>query len=525
MASLLAGCGGGGSGTDAAQTTSQSPSTPQLPTLSVTLSTSSVDTAQRPNTSEQLIFDAFVTGKSDKAVVPVVKFDTTVLTQKDAITQSPAGQYIVTLATVPSLAFGKHTGQITFQLCTDAACSAVYPGSQKTLDYTVMAKTDDWKTFQRDAGHTGYVPATLDPAKFTKLWAWQRPAGDSEPIGGINSVATTDSKVIVTKDVYAGQGALYFLNEGDGAETWHYDLGQLSSEGAPAYDDGVIYVPLMTMNESGGVWAINANGGTLKSKSTFSAQWSNFFAPTVQGGKVLFTSGLTYAYSTTDGSTQWSAYANSFDMTTPATDGQYVYQYGSDALSGLSIFSLASGQQVARIVDPLAPQHTSYSEFAAPMISAPNHVVAFSGAGFSGRAASSSETYDSRPLVCYDVQNHTVAWKSASTYLAHPATAKGVIYAGSGQAARIDALSDTDGHVLWSWTAPAGSAMHRNLVVTDNLLFASTTESVYAIDLTTHKTVWTYPRPGNLAISGNGTLYIATGATLSDGGLVAIKLI
>ena len=52
----------------------------------------------------------------------------------------------------------------------------------------------------------------------------------------------------------------------------------------------------------------------------------------------------------------------------------------------------------------------------------------------------------------------------------------------------------------------------------------STDANVYAIDLSTHQSVWQYGQPGMLAISGGSTLYIATGATISDGRLVAIRL-
>jgi len=61
-------------------------------------------------------------------------------------------------------------------------------------------------------------------------------------------------------------------------------------------------------------------------------------------------------------------------------------------------------------------------------------------------------------------------------------------------------------------------------VVTNNLVFVSTDANVYAIDLSSHQAVWQYAKPGMLAISGSSILYIATGATLSDGNLVAIKL-
>ncbi|TMH20592.1 MAG: hypothetical protein E6H61_10790 [Betaproteobacteria bacterium] len=132
-----------------------------------------------------------------------------------------------------------------------------------------------------------------------------------------------------------------------------------------------------------------------------------------------------------------------------------------------------SGATVASIADPFASA-SSYSMFSAPMLGATGDAIVFSGGGFSGRAASSSEQYDSRPLVSYNIAGKTIAWRSANAYLTHPAVANGVIYAARNAPPALDALSEADGHILWSWTPPAGNtSFHRNTVVTNNLVFVS----------------------------------------------------
>ena len=121
--------------------------------------------------------------------------------------------------------------------------------------------------------------------------------------------------------------------------------------------------------------------------------------------------------------------------------------------------------------------------------------------------------------------NKAIAWRSANAYLTHPAIANGVVYAARNAPPALDALSETDGHVLWSWSPPAANtAFHRNIVVTQNLVFVSTDANVYAIDLSTQQQVWRYAKPGMLAISANSTLCIVTGASLSDGTVDAIRL-
>jgi outer membrane protein assembly factor BamB len=90
----------------------------------------------------------------------------------------------------------------------------------------------------------------------------------------------------------------------------------------------------------------------------------------------------------------------------------------------------------------------------------------------------------------------------------------------------LDAIDEVTGRILWSWvpTGNVDTSFHRNIVVTRNILFVSTDKTVYALDLATKMPVWSYPKPGMLAISADRTLYIATGALESDGKLVAVTL-
>jgi outer membrane protein assembly factor BamB len=386
----------------------------------------------------------------------------------------------------------------------------------------------DWSTFQGNAAHTGFVDAAFDYTQFVKIWSWSRPAGDPEPIGGINSVATGAGKVFVTKDVYFGQASLYALDEADGTVSWTYDLGPMASEGPPAFADGGVYVPSTDSAENCVVWSLDATLGTYRFKMPSSCQWSNFFAPTVLADSVVFTSeaGVVYRFSSADGTQKWAAPAGAYDQTTPAIDANLVYQYGSAGTGpALHVFDRSTGASVASIVDPFTTGSSGYSMFSAPMLGTMGEVISFSGTGFSGRAASSSEQYESRSLVSYDVASKTIAWRSAYGYLTHPAIANGVVYAARNAPPTLDALSETDGHVLWSWSPPAAdTAFHRNIVVTQNLVFVSTDANVYAIDLSTHQQVWSYAKPGMLAISASSTLYVVTGATLSDGTVDAIRL-
>lgn len=401
-------------------------------------------------------------------------------------------------------------------------------GDTTAIVFQPTSVSTDWVTFQGNAAHTGYVDVQLDPAAFSQIWTWTSPPNSGGLPIHINSVATSAGKVFVTKDIGSDQGVLYALNEADGSVNWSYSLGNMASEGPPAVANGSVFVPTTTPSEQCVMWAIDATLGTYQYKMISTCQWSSFFAPTALDGSVVQTSenGNVNSYSIVTGGLQWSAAAGGMDQSTPAIDANYVYQYGTSNNSpALNVYDKFSGEKISSILDPFTSKFSYYWLFSAPMLGANGNVISFSDTGFSGLAFSSSEQYQSRILVDYDINGKAYSWRSSNAYLTHPAMANGVIYVARNSPATLDALSETDGHVLWSWTPPAGdTSFHRNTVVTQNLVFVSTDKNVYAIDLATHQSVWQFAQPGMLAISGSNVLYIATGATISDGNLYAIKL-
>ncbi len=91
----------------------------------------------------------------------------------------------------------------------------------------------------------------------------------------------------------------------------------------------------------------------------------------------------------------------------------------------------------------------------------------------------------------------------------------------------LDAIDEATGQVLWSWLpGPSDTTeFHHNVIVTKNLAFVSAEQAVYAIDLATHKPVWSWPTPGVIAISGSGTLYVVEDYRESPAGkLLAFRL-
>ena len=83
------------------------------------------------------------------------------------------------------------------------------------------------------------------------------------------------------------------------------------------------------------------------------------------------------------------------------------------------------------------------------------------------------------------------------------------MYAVNNVPLRLEARAESDGALLWSWAANASdSEFFSEVLVTDSLIFVSTDQRTYAIDMQTRRPVFSYPAVGKLVLSPNGILYI-----------------
>jgi len=436
------------------------------------------------------------------------------------------GRYRVTVRTSDRLAAEPHRGTLLLRMCVQTPCLDVIEGATARPTYLVQVawrNPGEWETFQRDAGHTGYVPVTINPSRISRIWEWQRT--NPGVIPGINAVVTAPGSVFVSDDSYhAPIASLYALKETTGALLWRQDFEDYPALNPPAVSNGRIYVAT-TGHEQTFLWSFAAADGTPRSQSSFGGQWPNVLAPTVANG-IAYTNGGyfgggVYAFDADDGMSLWSRFSGDDDMTTPAVANGRAYFYDGTALK---IYDAYDGSVLGSIVDPYEPGQ-GYSHHGAPMLGSPDHVLSFSGGAFSGRASSQVEQYESRPLLDFSPVAGSVRWRTAKDYKTQPAVADGVVYAASNNPKSFDAIDEHTGQVLWSWgPGTADTEFHRNVVVTQNVAFVSTNRALYAIDLATHRPVWSSPTPGMVAISGSGIMYVVVGGRESTGQLLAFKL-
>lgn len=503
---LLMSCGG--------ESSDPPVTTPTTPTLNVTLAPSATrQEAPEANSVVSFSVEARYSGESDGAVFPKFDFDPEKLLLDGEI-ETSGQMFTARFKTLSGLSAQSHVNNIKFRLCRDAGCATIYPGSSKSIDHRLDVQIGDWVTRQRNAAHDGYVHASFDPGQFVRAWEY----GPGNVVA-FKPVAAQQGRVFVTQVHSDGSSVALALDGVSGTERWRYSLGNVSDASGPAIaGDKLAFSTMFTSSGNNPMVVLTAADGRFWRNFPFAAQWSSFAQPTPFADAIYMAAGyfgnIVYANDLKQGVPLWEASGSAgqiWDGQAPAADERHIYYYSGN----LDVIDRQNGAVVKSIADPFW-RWNGYSYGGTPMISSPNHVIAYSGSVTPHGGAA--------PLVNYDIEAGVHRWRTASDYSVVPAAAKGVIYAGSNQKQKFDAIEEATGSVLWSWSLPAGEQFQGNVVVTDTLVFFSTDKAVYAVDLTDHGAKWKVGTPGYLAITPDAKLIVTPFSSAAGAKLFAYSL-
>jgi PQQ-like domain len=415
---------------------------------------------------------------------------------------------------VSTLAPGTYTGDVQLTICNDVPCQYPVVGSPVTVPFNVTIApapanaglttltawpgVAGWVTYQGNDSHTGFVPVTLDPTRFAYRWAWNTPS------------TATDAKAMSTLTVAGGQvyidsgTILYALKEFDNSTLWIHDFSNIVYAGIitaalnpPAVSGTNVYIATSAQTATY-MFGLAANNGTVRFQSAFSSQWEHYLAPTISNG-IVYTDGGEYggllAFDGTTGTLNFTAYEQQYDYWTPAVDANYAYAYTGGTLNWVD---KSTGVSVGSVVDPTWAW-AGYDMHGAPVLGAANSVICIN----TGNQSVNS-------LLDFNTNTKALAWSSAGPYAGNPAYAGGTLYALNKTPMRLEARNEASGALLWSWSPPTISETSYvgDVLLTNNLVFLSTNTTIYAIDATTHQSVWSLPTSGYLALSEYGVLYV-----------------
>lgn len=441
-------------------------------------------------------------------------------------------QVSVGLRLNPALAARVHAGSLEVRVCRDRPDRCAEPwGGPWQLPYriTVLPGTNltplsalsgamPWRTVGGDAGHTGFVPATVDPARFGRRWSVPvlEPWVKASDVG----FAVEGGRVYLLAGQYGSGWKVTAYSEADGQVDWASDLGTLLWVGQPAAGHGHVYAASSAGSTGTALWVLDQATGALVKRLPMTSQFDRWGPPEIHGDAVYTPSGMYGGLSRFDGvqlSESWfSSSAPWFTRPyTPLADGAFVYMY---AAGGLLALNAADGTLAFQI--PVA----SSSGGAAPGL-AP--VLGPSGGVFHAFIPEFGRTAGAARLVRFDVIQRTSPWARAGSYNSEPVVAGGVLYIVNGEV--LEALAAETGERLWSWTipgAPPGPDVQTNRVRRQEVLvvgrhaFVTAAQALHVVDIDTHQQVWSHPVAGRLAVSENGVLYVLTW----EGRLVAVNL-
>jgi len=508
------GSGGGGSGSNNDNNGGTTPpppvaTTPEVKLLSGTVtrfaaqnSTVAFEVQVKPNfTPTGTLF----VNASDKAGV---------IGPQVAVTAGADGSYVLALETVSDTKPGHYTGDITLKLCADQDCATPQAVSSMTVPYDVTVQgsgtawpgdhltaltpwTDvpDWTTFQGNAAHTGYVPVEIKPEQLLPRWKMGALSQSS------NYYSTNIATLVAADGIFyaAGNNQLKARKEFDGSDVWSYDVSSMTSPwvNPPAVANGIVYMAAGQQPTT--MFGFDAASGAVRFRTPMGSQWSyNYIAPVAVDDAVYTSGGYGGLYGISSAGDQlFTLSTNTGTTPVPAVDANNVYTFDGS----LQIIDRKTGKVLNTARD--GSNTYTYQTSGAPVLGAPGSlfVARYGNAGMYG---------GTNELLRFNTTKSYVDWRIPGTYPLTPAYASGLVYAPNMSPYRIEVRAEGDGALQWFWTPPqaAETGWVGEPLVTKNLLFVSTNVATYAIDLRTHKTVWSYPAGGKLALTRSGVLYI-----------------
>jgi hypothetical protein len=449
-----------------------------------------------------------------------------VLATPVSVTPNSDGSFTLEVSTSNAAAVGTYAGTATLQLCSDASCNTLQAVPSVTANYTLAVRqwvedwpgdhlttltpwrdAPDWQTFQGNAAHTGFVPVTVVPDDLTTRW--QRPVDRNVASGLVANLAT----IATSNGLYyiSGANAVQARSEADGSLVWSHDFSNLlfPSANPPAVANGTVYVAA-GQQDSTYFYAFDAATGAVRFHAPMASQWENYLAPTV-GPLGVYTNagyfGGAYGF-TSAGQPLFFAPLEQQDVWTPAVDTDSVYAYTGYALT---VLDASTGQRRGSIADPMG--HTAFPEVGGSVVLGGPH-SAFA-AQYSNSLFTASGVHNS--LEHFDTAAMAIDWSVDGVYPRTPAYRDGVVYAVNNSPLQLEARSESNGGLLWTWTPPGVDELGfiSEVLLTNTLAFVSTARATYAVDLGTHKAVWSFPVSGNLALSASGILYVEGPASLT----------
>ncbi|MFZ6767410.1 PQQ-binding-like beta-propeller repeat protein [Undibacterium sp. Di26W] len=443
------------------------------------------------------------------------------LTNGNAVTKIDKNTIRTTIRMTSKPPVGKYVGALEVRLCGGNinSCDFPYQINPWKIPYNLEVKTNtstlsptpgaaDWNGYQGNVAHTGYVPVTLNVNAFSPRFLFEI---DSKYMAQ-GQITTQGDTVYFSAPAANGGigGAVFAVNESDGKVKWTFPVAD-GWVNPPAAQNGKVYF-MNTGTQSSGLWVLDQSNGNRLGKTNVITTSSYFYAPVVDGQTVFSRNGPQNQFLSSSSadtlSSNWNFASDNMDaLWSPAVDTNYVYMFvtkgNTGGPGGLAMINRQSGKQTTLIAAP--DIQASMTRVEPTLCDGVNLLIASNGLS----------------LVNFDLASQKIKWTVKDTFYSNPVCAGSTLYILNGYG--VDARSLSTGALLWQWKFPDGvyydqkpigaNGYLQNMIVTNNVLLVGSFSAVFAVDLSSHQTVWSYPRGGDLALSKNGILYVNKGTS------------
>jgi outer membrane protein assembly factor BamB len=446
-----------------------------------------------------------------KPVRAMVMSSSGVLAAPVAMRELAAGQFSADLATASALAVGEHGAALEVRVCYDDPLTCALPVSgspwQVPFKLTVkpainltplskIASLSSWSTYNGSATQNAYVPASFDPAAFSRRWNTAADAG-----------TTTGAPVIENGKVFIVRGStakweLSAASEASGEVLWRYDLGAASAISPLAAANGRVFA--RSSGADSALWVFDEATGALLGKTRSANPYELYRAPSVIGDMAyMATTQGVEKFNTATGLSEWknTSIPSPAPYFPPAVDDRFAYTIQNN---GLFALDATTGGIAYSIQEPVLAGTSGQ----------PKSLVVGANLGVAKIGSK---------LVGIDLQTHLLAWTADSSTVGQHVLVNDTLYSLGENGMVLEARSAASGVLQWKtgWLFSNSIGLdNARMIVTSNLVFVSGPAKTLAVDRTTHQVVWTTPFGGELAISDQGVLYIVSSA----GSLFAINL-
>ena len=387
-----------------------------------------------------------------------------------------------------------------------------------------------WSQYQGNAAHTGCVPETVSGSRL--IAGWSKTFSVNGQVARHSDIAVNAQGVYLNYQASSdyGDGSRYnvvSLNPATGQEQWSASVDSYAGEvSAPSLGSGLLYVHAYGHSGiSGGnpsqyphLVGINAATGQSVFSTAHEGQWDAGSRPTTLGNQVVALGGYyggMDSHNAATGARQWRIGMPQQYAFIPAMDTQraYIY-YGSGSaspgprISALYAINRATGNIDAIIQNPSDPS-TTFSSISSVTLGGANDAL----------VTANSPNFSSRQVTAFNLLNHSIKWSRDLNVTSSPAVAGGIVAVALQNS--LEMLNEANGADLWTWNAPNGVSLSSNVVLTDNLAFVASGDTVFGVDRLTGTLDWSDyvgvegningNQPYSLAYYG-GTLY-ASGST------------